>query len=82
MNGDRKEKKSIFDGYVIPYVKDRSQKSEAIRLWMVELTLTSGEVHTFYIKAKDYADAQEKAQKYEYLAEMPQQLRKGFMFRS
>lgn len=84
MNKEKQEKKSRFDKWVIPSLLDKvkTQKSETIRIWMVELTLTSGEVHSFYIKAKDYADAQEKAKRYEYLAKMPEQLRKGFMLRA
>lgn len=34
---------------------------ETIRYWMVELTLTSGDVQKFYVKAKTHQDALVKA---------------------
>ena len=34
---------------------------EPIRYWMVELTLTSGDVQNFYVKARTSHDAMEKA---------------------
>jgi hypothetical protein len=40
-----------------PFVVNR----EPIRYWMVELTLTSGDVQNFYVKAKTSIDAQIKA---------------------
>ena len=38
--------------------KDGEDK-KPIRVWLVVHTLTSGEVHTFYVKAKDHYQAYE-----------------------
>jgi len=35
-----------------------------MKYWLVELTLTSGRVRTFYVKARFQADAYEKADYY------------------
>jgi len=39
-----------------------------LRYWLVELTLTSGRVRTFYVKARYLNDAYEKADYYAGLA--------------
>jgi hypothetical protein len=44
---------------------------EPIRYWMVELTLTSGDVQNFYVKAKTLFDAQNKANENRFRAEIP-----------
>jgi hypothetical protein len=50
-----------------PYVVNR----EPIRYWMVELTLTSGEVLNFYVKAKQHQDALIKAQSLQHVSTLP-----------
>ena len=44
---------------------------EPIRYWMVELTLTSGDVQNFYVKARTSIDAQIKANENKFRAEIP-----------
>jgi len=44
---------------------------EPIRYWMVELTLTSGDVQNFYVKAKTSIDAQVKANEIKHRFEVP-----------
>ena len=39
-----------------------------MKYWLVELTLTSGRVRTFYVKARYHYDAYEKADYYAGLA--------------
>jgi len=39
-------------------------KKPPMKYWLVELTLTSGRVRTFYVKARYQADAYEKADYY------------------
>jgi hypothetical protein len=45
---------------------DKKKKTEKppMRYWLVELTLTSGRVRTFYVKARFHADAYKKADYY------------------
>jgi len=43
-------------------------KKPPMKYWLVELTLTSGRVRTFYVKARYEADAYEKADYYASLA--------------
>lgn len=43
-------------------------KNPPMKYWLVELTLTSGRVRTFYVKARYQADAYEKADYYASLA--------------
>ena len=52
----------------------KKAKNEEIpfRLWLVELTLTSGRVRTFYIKARYQHEAYEKADGYADLVENEQ----------
>jgi hypothetical protein len=38
--------------------------------WTVTITLTSGEVEEFYIKARNKQEAQEKAKEYAYLPKL------------
>ena len=61
-----------FDGYVIPdhFRNYDYQRFDPIRIWMVDITLTSGEVIQFYVKARTKHDALEKAKSYIYLAEI------------
>lgn len=44
---------------------------EPIRYWMVELTLTSGDVQNFYVKAKTSIDALVKANELKHRFEIP-----------
>jgi hypothetical protein len=44
---------------------------EPIRYWMVELTLTSGDVQNFYVKAKTSIDALIKANEIKHRYEVP-----------
>jgi hypothetical protein len=37
-----------------------------MRLWLVEITLTSGEIQKFYVSAPTQFDAYEKADSYKY----------------
>lgn len=48
-----------------------SVNREPIRYWMVELTLTSGDVQNFYVKARTSIDAQIKANENKFRAEIP-----------
>lgn len=48
--------------------KKRAEKPP-MKYWLVELTLTSGRVRTFYVKALTQFDAYEKADYYASLAE-------------
>jgi len=43
-------------------------KKPPMKYWLVELTLTSGRVRTFYVKARYQHEAYEKADGYAYLA--------------
>lgn len=49
---------------------EKKQKNEKVplRYWLVELTLTSGEVRTFYVKARYQYEAYKKADYYASLA--------------
>ena len=47
--------------------KKKTEKP-AMKYWLVELTLTSGRVRTFYVKARYQHDAYEKADYYAGLA--------------
>jgi len=50
--------------------KKKSKDEEIpLRYWLVELTLTSGRVRTFYVKARFQQDAYEKADYYGGLVE-------------
>ena len=76
----KKQKTTIwdrFDGYVIPEhlegyeLKSRAPKYQrTVRYWTVTITLTSGEVEEFYIKAKDQYEALEKANSLDYIAQL------------
>lgn len=52
-------------------MKNKKQNSEneeiPLRYWFVEITLTSGEFLTFYVKAKDEYEAYKKADGYSEL---------------
>jgi hypothetical protein len=49
---------------------------EPIRYWMVELTLTSGDVQNYYVRAKTSFDALVKANENKFRGEIPR-LRKS-----
>jgi len=72
-----------FDGYIIldhlddmfmsKEVYNRKynvQDSKTAQYWSVDITLTSGEVRSFYVKARDKFEAMQKAKSYTYLAEI------------
>jgi len=72
-----------FDGYVIisllddimmpkaAYkVKYNVRDSKTDQYWSVEITLTSGEVRNFYVKARNQVEALEKAKSNSHLAEI------------
>ena len=48
--------------------KKKKAENEPMKYWLVELTLTSGRVRTFYVKARYQADAYQKADYYASLA--------------
>ena len=48
--------------------KKENTKNESLRYWFVDITLTSGEVLKFYVKALTLFDAYEKADGYTYWA--------------
>ena len=47
----------------------KNLKEEPIRYWFVDITLTSGEILKFYVKALTILDAYEKADEYAYWAD-------------
>jgi hypothetical protein len=54
---------------------------ELVRYWMIELTLTSGEVQKFYVKAKDHHEAMKIAKGYLYLKVVPSLRTDDFVLR-
>jgi hypothetical protein len=44
--------------------------TETVHYWTVTITLTSGEVEEFYIKARNKQEAIEKAEQYSYLPKL------------
>lgn len=46
-----------------------TQKQPVVKYWLVEITLTSGEILCFYVKARNQFEANEKADGYAILAE-------------
>ena len=42
----------------------KNDGNEPMRYWLVQLTLTSGEVRTFYVKAINQFEANKKADEY------------------
>jgi len=52
--------------------KKRKPEKPPMKYWLVELTLTSGRVRTFYVKARYQQDAYEKADYYVSLVENKQ----------
>jgi len=44
----------------------KNNKKQPMKYWLVEFTLTSGEVLEFYIKARTQFDAYEKADGYRF----------------
>lgn len=54
---------------------------ETIRYWMVELTLTSGDVQKFYVKAKEQDHALKIAKGYTYLGNTPKLQKRELILR-
>ena len=52
--------------------KKRVTRKPPMKYWLVELTLTSGRVRTFYVKARYQHEAYEKADDYAELVENEQ----------
>jgi len=52
--------------------KKRVTEKPPMKYWLVELTLTSGRVRTFYVKARYQHEAYEKADGYAELVENEQ----------
>ena len=52
--------------------KKRVTRKPPMKYWLVELTLTSGRVRTFYVKARYQHEAYEKADGYADLVENEQ----------
>ena len=48
--------------------KKKKSEKPPMRYWLVELTLTSGRVRTFYVKAINQFEANKKADEYADLA--------------
>jgi len=48
--------------------KKKVSEKPPIKYWLVELTLTSSDVRTFYVKARNQFEANEKADEYLSLA--------------
>lgn len=48
--------------------KKKKAEKPAMKYWLVELTVTSGRVRTFYVKARFQEDAYDKADYYAGLA--------------
>lgn len=62
--------------------KDFLEDQKPIRYWSVEHTLTSGEVHTFYVKAIDQGCAYKKAEEWAIILETcPKAKGEGFRLR-
>lgn len=49
--------------------KNKNTKKQPIRYWLAEITLTSGEILEFYVKAINQFEANEKADGYAELAQ-------------
>jgi hypothetical protein len=49
--------------------KKTQKQPNVMHYWLVEITLTSGEILEFYVKALTLSDAYEKADTYAVLAE-------------
>lgn len=58
----------ILPSHRKPYVSRR--EADPIRYWLVTITLTSGEIVEFYVKARTQFDAYEKADEYAEFAEV------------
>lgn len=66
-----------FDGFVIPshlegYELRRIsfKRPETVQYWTVTITLTSGEVEEFYVKARNKQEALDKGESYAYLGKI------------
>lgn len=49
--------------------KEKNTQKQPIKYWLVEITLTSGEILEFYVKAINQFEANQKADDYAVLAE-------------
>jgi hypothetical protein len=49
--------------------KEKNTQKQPIKYWLVEITLTSGEILEFYVKAINQFEANEKADGYAELAQ-------------
>jgi hypothetical protein len=49
--------------------KTKTNQKQPLRIWLVEITLTSGEGLQFYVSARTQLEAYEKADDYSVLAE-------------
>lgn len=58
-----------------------TKEQEPIHYWLVEFTLTSGKIHSFYVKARTKTEADAKALSFEYLAELPELRTSQFILR-
>jgi hypothetical protein len=59
--------------WIIPSHRDSTKSkmvTETVHYWTVTITLTSGEVEEFYIKARNKQEAIEKAEQYSYLPKL------------
>ena len=62
--------------------KDFLEAKEPIKYWSVELTLTSGKVQLFYVKAKTLHDAYQRADEWSIIYEAcPGLAEQGFTLR-
>jgi hypothetical protein len=48
---------------------EKSAQKQSMKYWLVEITLTSGEILSFYVKALTHQFAYEKADEYAEIAE-------------
>jgi len=53
----------------------KSIRKQPMKYWLVDITLTSGEVLQFYVKARTQQFAYEKADEYAFIAEHSAKLR-------
>lgn len=63
-------------------MKNNKKNQEPYHYWLVEFTLTSGEIHEFYVKARTKTEADAKALSFEYLAELPKIRTSKFVLRN
>jgi len=56
--------------------KKTSQEKQPMQYWLVQFTLTSGEIVEFYVSAINEFEAEQKALGYQYIVEIPKLLSK------